>query len=105
MAPYCRTDHPKWMRDMWSEQTAAVSQNVISADLNTKLDFVPPELEHVKPGGTLFVTFATKSVEDFVVTWLESAKRLKLEPIFVARPVLFTCTLTCLLARLTGSGL
>jgi len=29
-----------------------------------------------KPGQTLFVTFATKSVEDFVVTWLESAARL-----------------------------
>ena len=69
---------------MWSEQTAAVSQNIITADLNTKLDSIPPELEHVKPGETLFVTFATKSVEDFVTTWLESAKRLKLEPIFVA---------------------
>ena len=78
-----KTDHPQWMRDMWSEKTAAVSQNVITAELETKLESIPPELEHVKPGETLFVTFATKSVEDFVVTWLESAKRLKLSPIFV----------------------
>jgi hypothetical protein len=47
-----KTDHPKWMRDMWSEKTAAVSASVIDDDLNTKLDAgsVPPELQHVKPG-------------------------------------------------------
>ena len=78
-----KNDHPQWMRDMWSEQTAAVSQNVIDSELNSKLESIPDELSHVKPGETLFVTFATKSVEDFVITWLDSAKRLKLEPIFV----------------------
>jgi hypothetical protein len=78
-----KADHPKWMRDMWAEKTAAVSQSVISDELNTKLESVPPELAHVRPGDTLFVTFATKSVEDFVVTWLESARRLGLEPVFV----------------------
>jgi len=66
-----KTDHPKWMRDMWAETTAAVDSGVISGELDAALEAggIPPELAHVKPGQTLFVTFATKSVEDFVVTW------------------------------------
>ena len=78
-----KREHPKWMRDMWNEKTAAVSKDVIDAELEARVDSIPPELAHVRPGQELFVTFATKSVEDFVVTWLESAERLGLSPLFV----------------------
>ena len=78
-----KDDHPKWMRDMWSEKVSAVSRDVIEAELESRLESVPPELSHVKPGEELFVTFGTKSVEDFIVTWLESAERLGLSPLFV----------------------
>ena len=78
-----KDDHPKWMRDMWSEKVSAVSRDVIEAELESRLESVPPELSHVKPGEDLFVTFGTKSVEDFIVTWLESAERLGLSPLFV----------------------
>ena len=56
-----KDDHPKWMRDMWSEKVSAVSRDVIEAELESRLESVPPELSHVKRGEELFVTFGTKS--------------------------------------------
>ena len=77
-----KDDHPKWMRDMWSEKTAAVA--VTGSELDSKLESVPDELSAiVRPGQELFVTFATWSVKDFVVNWLASAEKLDLRPIFV----------------------
>ena len=76
-----KNEHPKWMRDMWSEKTAAVS--VTGGELEEKINSIPPELSHVKPGQELFVTFATGSVKDFVVNWLRSAADLNLSPLFV----------------------
>ena len=44
-----KDDHPKWMRDMWSEKVSAVSRDVIEAELESRLESVPPELSHVSP--------------------------------------------------------
>jgi len=74
--------HPKWMREMWSAQTQALSASA-RLELETKLQGVPDALKHVKTGELLFVTFGTASVKDFVFNWVESTKKLKLEPIFV----------------------
>jgi hypothetical protein len=77
-----KNDHPKWMRDMWSEKTAAVA--VTGSELESKLESIPSELSKiVRPGEELFVTFATWSVKDFVVNWLKSADALNLKPVFV----------------------
>ena len=77
-----KDDHPKWMRDMWSEKTAAVA--VTGSELESKLESIPSELSKiVRPGEELFVTFATWSVKDFVVNWLKSADALHLKPVFV----------------------
>jgi hypothetical protein len=77
-----KDDHPRWMRDMWSEKTAAVA--VSGSELDSKLESIPDELSAiVRPGQSLFVTFATWSVKDFVVNWLASAEKLNLRPIFV----------------------
>ena len=68
-----KDDHPRWMRDMWSEKTAAVA--VSGSELDSKLESIPDELSAiVRPGQSLFVTFATWSVKDFVVNWLASAR-------------------------------
>ena len=68
-----------------------MSRDVIEAELESRLESVPAELSHVKPGEELFVTFGTKSVEDFIVTWLESAERLGLSPLFVGALGSRTC--------------
>ena len=78
-----KQDHPKWMRDMWSEKVQAVDKNVIDKELEARLESRPPELDHVQPGEELFVTFGTASVTDFVQNWLESADKLGLSPLFV----------------------
>ena len=78
-----KQDHPKWMRDMWSEKVQAVDKNVIDKELEARLGSRPPELDHVQPGEELFVTFGTASVTDFVQNWLESADKLGLSPLFV----------------------
>ena len=78
-----KQDHPKWMRDMWSEKVQAVDKNVIDKELEARLESKPPELDHVQPGEELFVTFGTASVTDFVQNWLESADKLGLSPLFV----------------------
>ena len=72
---------PKWMREMWSQTTAAV--NVDAHELAGVVRETPEALSHAKPGESLFVTFATESVKDFVHTWIESARALKLSPLFV----------------------
>ena len=63
-----KDDHPKWMGDMWSEKVSAVSRDVIEAELESRLESVPPAFP-CQAGEELFVTFGTKSVEDFIVTW------------------------------------
>lgn len=78
-----KTDHPKWMRDMWSEKVQAVDKNVIDKELEARLENKPTELSHVGPGEELFVTFGTASVTDFVQNWVESANELGLSPLFV----------------------
>ena len=78
-----KTDHPKWMRDMWSEKVQAVDKNVIDKELEARLESKPPELSHVGPGEELFVTFGTASVTDFVQNWVKSANELGLSPLFV----------------------
>ena len=76
-----KTEHPRWMREMWSQTTTSVT--VTGSELEVLSDTIPPELAHVKPGETLFVTFGTISVKDFVVNWLRSAEALRLAPLFV----------------------
>ena len=74
--------HPKWMREMWSARTEAVSESA-RVEIEAKLEGVPDALKHIKPGEQLFVTFGTASVKDFVFNWVAATKALALEPIFV----------------------
>ena len=36
-----KQDHPKWMRDMWSEKVQAVDKNVIDKELEARLESRP----------------------------------------------------------------
>ena len=44
-----KDDHPKWMRDMWSEKVSAVSRDVIEAELESRLESVPPSFPTSSP--------------------------------------------------------
>jgi arabinosyltransferase len=78
------TNHPKWMKDMWAEQTKALTEEA-RKELERKIyeGAIPQELSHAKPGDTIFVTFATHSVRDFAKNWVNAVRKLKLEPYFV----------------------
>jgi len=78
------TNHPQWMKDMWAQQTKALTEEA-KKELERKIyeGAIPPELSHAKPGDVIFVTFATHSVRDFAKNWVDAARRLKLEPHFV----------------------
>ena len=78
------SNHPQWMKDMWAQQTKALTEEA-KKELERKIyeGAIPPELSHAKPGDAIFVTFATHSVRDFAKNWVNAARRLKLEPHFV----------------------
>ena len=84
---------PKWMREMWSQTTAAV--NVDAHELAGVVRETPEALSHAKPGESLFVTFATWSVKDFVVNWSESADALNCRPSSSARWTRRFATFAC----------
>ena len=54
------SNHPQWMKDMWAQQTKALTEEA-KKELERKIyeGAIPPELSHAKPGDAIFVTFAT----------------------------------------------
>ena len=44
-----KQDHPKWMRDMWSEKVQAVDKNVIDKELEARLESRPPSWTTCSP--------------------------------------------------------